>query len=112
MSVRQQTGTPQITRVVYSEPNVDMLTAEQAHAGRGTDLLAERSQYSNYRQLVERTIDVFGDERKASLWLSTPSSDLQGKVPMQVAQSVGYARTELDRIFEPIFLGIEHGIYS
>ncbi len=74
--------------------------------------LAQRLEYSSYRQLVERTIDVFGDELKASLWLSKPSPDLEGKVPLQIAESVQYAADELDRIFEPIFTRIEHGIYS
>ena len=74
--------------------------------------VSQRAEYISYRNLVERTIDVFGDAVKASLWLSTPSPDLQGKVPMQVAQSVKYSQAELEKIFEPIFLRIEHGIYS
>ncbi len=73
---------------------------------------AQRAEYGSYRQFVERTIDVFGDELKASLWLSKPSPDLEGKVPLQIAELVQYAEAELDRIFEPIFIRIEHGIYS
>jgi uncharacterized protein (DUF2384 family) len=74
--------------------------------------VAARKSYDNYRRLVERTVDVFGDELIASRWLSMPSSDFGGKVPIQVAQSVDYDASELDRIFEPIFVHMEHGIYS
>lgn len=70
------------------------------------------TEYKNYQALVERAIEVFGDDLKAALWLSTPSSDLQNKVPLQIAQSVHYAADELRGIFEPVFLRIEHGIYT
>jgi len=71
-----------------------------------------KAEYANYQALVERTIDVFGSEVKASRWLSMPSVDLGGKIPLQVAQSVSYSASEIERIFEPIFVQIEHGIYS
>jgi len=71
-----------------------------------------KTEYANYKTLVERTIDVFGSESKASRWLSMPSIDLGGKIPLQVAQSVSYSASEIERIFEPIFIQIEHGIYS
>ncbi len=75
-------------------------------------LMAARAEYRNYRSLVERAVDVFGDELKASLWLSSPSADLDGLIPMQVAQRVKYSAEEIERIFEPVFLRIEHGIYT
>ena len=70
-----------------------------------------KMQYANYQALVERAVDVFGSELKASRWLSLPSVDLGGKIPLQVAQSVSYAADELERIFEPIFVHMEHGIF-
>lgn len=76
------------------------------------DMSSLRMEYKNYQALVERAIEVFGDELKAALWLSTPSSDLENKVPLQIAQSVHYAADELRGIFEPVFLRIEHGIYT
>jgi hypothetical protein len=70
-----------------------------------------REEYRNYKAFVERAAECFGDDLTAGLWLSTPSVDLDGKVPMQVAQEVHYSADELERIFEPIFVRIEHGIY-
>jgi uncharacterized protein (DUF2384 family) len=54
---------------------------------------------------------VFGDEIKASRWLSTPSPDFDGRVPLQVAQAADFA-VDIENTFEPIFVRIEHGIYS
>ena len=65
----------------------------------------------NYRELVSRAVEVFGDELKASTWLSRPSTDLNGRTPLDVAQSVDYDESRLQRAFEPIFTRIEHGIY-
>jgi uncharacterized protein (DUF2384 family) len=67
---------------------------------------------ADYRSFVARAVDVFGDEIKASLWLSTPSADLQGKIPLQIAQELHFATADVETIFEPIFVRIEHGIYS
>ena len=59
-----------------------------------------------YRTLVARTVDAFGDEIKASRWLSLPNRDLDGQTPLQVAQKDGY---DLKAI-EPILIRIEHGV--
>jgi uncharacterized protein (DUF2384 family) len=59
-----------------------------------------------YRTLVARTVDVFGDEIKASRWLSLPSQDFNGQTPLEVAQKSGY---DLQAI-EPILTRIEHGV--
>jgi uncharacterized protein (DUF2384 family) len=61
---------------------------------------------ANYQTLVARVVGVFGDELKASLWLSTPNSDLNGKTPLQVAELGNYSLVPL----EPILVRIEHGI--
>ncbi len=69
------------------------------------------SAYEDYRALVGRTIDVFGDPTKASRWLSAPNHDLNGKAPLQLAREHLFDPAEMQRIFEPIFVRIEHGVY-
>jgi uncharacterized protein (DUF2384 family) len=69
------------------------------------------NEYRNYKRLVDRAIEVFGDDLTASRWLSMPSVDLGGKVPLQIAISVHYDYPQMEAIFEPIFIRIEHGIY-
>jgi uncharacterized protein (DUF2384 family) len=59
-----------------------------------------------YKALVARTVDAFGDEIKASRWLSLPNRDFDGQTPLQVAQKNGY---DLQAI-EPILIRIEHGV--
>jgi uncharacterized protein (DUF2384 family) len=59
-----------------------------------------------YRHLVARTVEVFGDELKASRWLSLPNPDLSGETPLEAAQKNGYDAQTL----EPILIRIEHGI--
>ena len=61
---------------------------------------------SNYRALVNRVSDVFGDEVKASLWLSHPNADLGGETPLQFAMKDCYEAQTL----EPILARMEHGI--
>jgi uncharacterized protein (DUF2384 family) len=61
---------------------------------------------TNYRSLVARATDVFGDAIKASRWLSSPNADLGGRVPLQLAEVRDYDYSML----EPIFTKIEHGI--
>ena len=73
--------------------------------------LAPAVRLHNYRELVSRTVEVFGDESKASRWLSLPNTDLNGRTPLDVAQSVDYDESRLQPVFEPIFTRIEHGIY-
>ena len=99
----------QVVDLSQKLPDFTGSAASPGPASAGGDT---RQEYSNYRALVERSIEVFGDDLKAALWLSTPSIDLDGKVPMQVAQELRYSGSELDRIFEPIFIRIEHGIYT
>jgi uncharacterized protein (DUF2384 family) len=65
---------------------------------------------ANYRKLVDRLVDVFGDEIKASKWLSLPNPELNGEIPLRIAQRFGYDAQVLDRVFEPILTRIEHGI--
>jgi uncharacterized protein (DUF2384 family) len=63
-------------------------------------------EFVRYRALVSRVVDAFGDEIKASRWLSIPSPDLGGETPLQAVQSSGYDM----KILEPILTRIEHGI--
>lgn len=60
-----------------------------------------------YRTLVSRAVDAFGDEVKASRWLSLPNRDLDGQTPLQVAQKDGYSL----KAIEPLLTRIEHGVY-
>lgn len=61
-----------------------------------------------YRILVARVVDVFGDELKASRWLSLPNRELDGQIPIQVAEKDGYSL----RSIEPLLIRIEHGVYD
>jgi uncharacterized protein (DUF2384 family) len=66
---------------------------------------------ANYRALVDRAVEAFGDEVKASQWLSLPNDQLQGQTPLELAEKTNYDPMTLEEIFEPIFVRIEHGIY-
>ena len=91
-----------------------MATAPQLKVAPGLSVepakpaLTTYEELVNYRTLVARVVDAFGDELKASAWLSTPNRSLNGETPLRVAQGVGYE----SRILEPILTRIEHGIYS
>ena len=61
---------------------------------------------ASYRALVSRTVEAFGDEIRASLWLSIPNQDLGGQTPLEVVQRSGYEMRPL----EPILTRIEHGV--
>jgi uncharacterized protein (DUF2384 family) len=63
---------------------------------------------TNYRELVDRVVEAFGDEIKASRWLSLPNSELNGETPLQAVQRSDYDA----EVLEPILTRIEHGIYS
>ena len=60
----------------------------------------------SYRALVSRVVAAFGDEIKASRWLSLPNSDLSGQTPIQAIQNSGYDL----QVIEPILTRIEHGV--
>lgn len=62
--------------------------------------------FLRYRALVSRAVDAFGDEIKASRWLSSPNPDLNGQTPLQAVQGSGYDV----HVLEPILTRIEHGI--
>jgi uncharacterized protein (DUF2384 family) len=91
---------PKIDRLGTSH-GIAAQTSVEAVANEGRTL-----EMAHYRELVARTVDVFGDEIKASRWLSMPNRDLNGQTPLQVAQKSGY---ELQAI-EPILIRIEHGV--
>jgi uncharacterized protein (DUF2384 family) len=59
-----------------------------------------------YQGLVSRAVEAFGDEIKASRWLSLPNRDLDGRTPIQAVQANGYDM----QVLEPILTRIEHGI--
>jgi uncharacterized protein (DUF2384 family) len=81
-------------------------TASESARVEGVPLTSPLQRLTNYQTLIARVVDVFGDEVKASRWLSLPNSDLNGESPLQVAQRVNYSVLPL----EPILVRIEHGI--
>lgn len=81
--------------------------SERAHPGVPKPSVAELTQdMMRYRALVSRAVDAFGDEVKASRWLSLPNRDLSGQTPLQAVQSSGYDM----QVLEPILTRIEHGV--
>ena len=71
-----------------------------------TDASEKTLEMMRYQALVSRTVDAFGDEIKASRWLSLPNRDLSGQTPLQAVQSSGYDL----HVLEPILTRIEHGV--
>ncbi len=64
--------------------------------------------YAAYVRLIERAVDVFGSERAANHWLTTPQPYFHDQVPLDMAAVHGYSAD----VFEDYFGRIEHGIYS
>jgi uncharacterized protein (DUF2384 family) len=88
----------------YFGPAAGSMSPVLGDARRADNTVATR--LTNYRALIARATDVFGDEIKASRWLSTPNADLAGRVPLEMASLQDYKFSFL----EPIFIRIEHGI--
>jgi uncharacterized protein (DUF2384 family) len=86
-------------------------TIEKPREPAGVGELRPAYQNRVYECLVDRAIDVFGDESTAARWLSMPSVDLEGKSPTQVAQECDYDKAAIDLKIMPILGKIEHGIY-
>jgi hypothetical protein len=93
-----------MAEVPHFGPAAGSMSPGWGDARQADDSLAMR--LTNYRALVARATDVFGDEIKASRWLSTPNADLAGRVPLEMASLQDYELSFL----EPIFIRIEHGI--
>jgi uncharacterized protein (DUF2384 family) len=81
-------------------------TSESGTARQGERTVPFAEPLTNYQTLVQRVVDAFGDELKASRWLSLPNDDLGGESPLQVFQRDHYSTLHL----EPILVRIEHGI--
>ncbi len=80
--------------------------ARAIEGGAELPAISSLEELANYQRLVSRAIDVFGDELKASRWLSLPNPDFDGVAPLQYAQGRAYDPMSL----EPVFTRIEHGI--
>ncbi len=65
--------------------------------------------FRGYEQLVNRAVDVFGDEFKATRWLSTHLKQLDNLSPLEWAEKSGFA--DLSQI-EFVLGQIEHGVYA
>jgi uncharacterized protein (DUF2384 family) len=64
-------------------PSVQTRLGQPIPHGPAEDML-------RYRHLVARAVEVFGDELKASRWLSLPNPDLNADTPLEAAQKNGY----------------------
>lgn len=64
--------------------------------------------YLCYQRMMERVIDVFGDEIRANLWLCESNAAFGNQTPMQVARLDSYRLETL----EPVLMQLEHGIYT
>jgi putative toxin-antitoxin system antitoxin component (TIGR02293 family) len=68
---------------------------------------SDQQQFSAYNKVVNRAVDVFGSELKATHWLSRQNPDFDGKSPLEVLTDSGFNPTPiLDTLGK-----IEHGIY-
>ena len=85
-------------------PHAELTRATAIQLERAIDPTARENE--NYRKLVARAVDVFGDEIKASRWLSIPNSDLNGATPLEATRKEGYSA----HLLEPIINRIEHWI--
>lgn len=81
-------------------------SSKPRESGIGPEASASAQDIARYQALVSRTVDAFGDEIKASRWLSLPNRDLGGQTPLQVAQANGYDMQMLDAILTRM----EHGV--
>ena len=66
---------------------------------------ATELRFANYERLVDRVSDVFGDDLKASRWLSLANEDFGRITPLAAAREDDYNMTRL----EPVLVRIEHG---
>jgi putative toxin-antitoxin system antitoxin component (TIGR02293 family) len=67
----------------------------------------EWERVNRFKELLETTARIIGDEENAKQWLKTPKKVLGGQVPLDMAKKESGAR-EVFRI-----LGrIEHGVFS
>jgi uncharacterized protein (DUF2384 family) len=87
-----------------SSPNFDV--GRERSGNKASMPTVPASQLANYQNLVARAVAVFGDELKASRWLSLQNPDLDDETPLQAAQKHGYNQ----KFLEPMFIRIEHGI--
>jgi uncharacterized protein (DUF2384 family) len=91
-------------KVMAGIPRFEPIRVGQS--GEELSAFASAGQFANYQKLVTRVVDVFGDELKASRWLSLPNPDLNGDIPLRYAQEHAYDPQTL----EPVLARIEHGI--
>ena len=93
-----------------NEAAADPLTAASAELGSffnaSTDNEAEQ-QYLAYKTVVERAVDVFGNELKATHWLSRSSLDFGERSPLEALVDSGFDPTPILDVLGKI----EHGVY-
>jgi hypothetical protein len=104
----EESGTNEVIDAEYVDVEAEVSSVRVESVSTEKRRTASTAHEMNrYRTLVARAVDVFGNEVKASRWLSLPNQDFNGQTPLQVAQKSGY---DLQAI-EPILVRIEHGVY-
>ena len=81
---------------------------EEVRVGKEASQKSEtEQQYLIYNRVVGRAVDVFGNELKATRWLSRQNPDFGGKSPLEELVDSGFDPTS---IFDTLGK-IEHGVY-
>ncbi|PKN17713.1 MAG: hypothetical protein CVU71_14885 [Deltaproteobacteria bacterium HGW-Deltaproteobacteria-6] len=70
-------------------------------------MITMNKNYLNYERLLQRAVEVLGDEEKAKRWLSSPQKTLGGKTPLEYSESDVNAQE-----VEDLLGRIEWGVYS
>jgi uncharacterized protein (DUF2384 family) len=70
-----------------------------------SDERAIEARYDEYKHLVARAVEVFGDELDATRWLSAGNSDFAGRTPLQALVEEGP-----DHVLS-VLGKIEHGVF-
>ena len=100
-------GANEVIDAEYVDVEAEVSNVRIGVATEKRHIASPAHEMKRYRMLVARAVDAFGDEIKASGWLSLPNRDLDGQTPLQVAQKDGYSL----RAIEPLLTRIEHGVY-
>ncbi len=106
MRSREAPSIPKLKHLPTAE--IDRGSSSSQARGKTIALGDSACDFSNYNRLVARVVDAFGDEVKASRWLSLPNAELEGASPLEVAEKDGYRGETV----EPILIRIQHGIYN
>ncbi len=97
-------------RASISESLAETLVTTDVELGIFLNANTEREaeqRYLAYKTVVERAVDVFGNELKATRWLSRSSSDFDEKSPLEALADSSFDSTPILNVLGKI----EHGVY-